>query len=272
MRDVRSTTRWTAAAGLALAVFAVGACGGTSRSGTSPSRAKAHTLTVFAAASLTTAFGAYARDFTTARVHYSFGGSDQLAAQIEHGLKPDVFAAANTQLPERLFAKGLVSRPVRFAANRLVIAVPARAAKVRGIRDLERPGVAIAIGSPTVPIGSYTRAVLARLGPGTRTAILRNVRSQEPDVNGIVGKLTQGAVDAGFTYATDVRATKGALRAIPLPRSAQPVVAYAAAIVSGAAEVPAARAFLSGLLAGPGRHDLQAAGFLPPPAASSSTR
>ena len=35
-------------------------------------------------------------------------------------------------------------------------------------------------------------------------AILANVRSEEPDVAGIIGKLTQGAVDAGFVYVTDV--------------------------------------------------------------------
>ena len=35
---------------------------------------------------------------------------------------------------------------------------------------------------------------------------------------GIVGKLTQGAVDAGFVYISDVRATDGKLKAIELPR------------------------------------------------------
>ena len=51
-----------------------------------------------------------------------------------------------------------------------------------------------------MPIGAYTREVLGRLGRAERAAILANVRSNEPDVAGVVGKLTQGAVDAGFVY------------------------------------------------------------------------
>ena len=43
------------------------------------------------------------------------------------------------------------------------------------------------------------------------------MRSNEPDVKGIVGKLTQGAVDAGFVYVTDVNATNGQLQAMELP-------------------------------------------------------
>src|SRR5581483_8503876 len=109
-----------------------------------------------------------------------------------------------------------------------------------------------------------TRAVLAKLGPVAHR-ILKNVRSEEPDVTGIVGKLTEGTVDAGFTYITDVNATKGALRAIALPASLQPVVAYGIAIVKGGAHPTQAQQFINGLLSGRGHDDLLAAGFLPPP-------
>jgi molybdate transport system substrate-binding protein len=199
-------------------------------------------------------------------VRYSFAGSDMLAAQIEQGIKPDVFASANTKLPDMLYAKGLVSKPVTFAANKLVIAVPVGSSKIESYRALEKPGVTIAIGSATVPIGSYTRQVLSKLGTTNSTKILANVRSEEPDVTGIVGKLTQGAIDAGFTYITDVQATKGALRAIALPASLQPVVAYEVAIVKGDPHPAQAQKFISGLLSGAGKTDLAQAGFLPPPA------
>ncbi len=107
--------------------------------------------------------------------------------------------------------------------------------------------------------------MLAKLGPAASAKILANVRSEEADVSGIVGKLTQGAVDAGFTYVTDVKATKGALKAIPLPASVQPVVAYGVAIVKGDSHPTQAEAFIAGLLGGAGRTDLRRAGFLPPP-------
>jgi len=236
-------------------------------SGTSPvghSSGAKQDLVVAAAASLNAAFTAYARQFPGASLHYSFAGSDMLAAQIEQGIKPDVFASANLKLPYMLYAKGLVSKPVVFAVNRLVIAVPASSTRVMSITDLENPGVTIAIGSATVPIGAYTRTVLAKLGAGA-PKILANVRSDEPDVAGIVGKLTQGAVDAGFTYLTDVRATRGALKAIALPSSLQPVVDYGVSIVRGDAHPALAQAFIQGLLNGAGKSALLQAGFLPPP-------
>jgi molybdate transport system substrate-binding protein len=258
--------RWLVALGLAILVIA--GCGSSSQSssgGSSGSSGDKPQLTVSAAASSQAAFTAYAHQFSQASVRYSFAGSDMLAAQIEQGVKPDVFASANTKLPDALYAKGLVGKPVTFAANKLVIAVPAGSTKVKGVSDLERPGVTIAIGSASVPIRSYTRDVLAKLGPAQSRKILANVRSEESDVSGIVGKLTQGAVDAGFTYVTDVKATKGALRAIPLPASLQPVVAYGVAVVKGASHPAQAQAFIAGLLSGAGRSDLLQAGFLPPP-------
>src|SRR5919107_4625112 len=98
------------------------------------------TLTVSAATSLKSAFTAYGRDFGDARVRESFAGSDELAAQIRQGVRPDVFASANTTLPDELHKHGLLEKPVVFAANRLVLAVPASGAKANGIADLAQPG------------------------------------------------------------------------------------------------------------------------------------
>jgi molybdate transport system substrate-binding protein len=258
--------RLTVVSMCALALTLAG-CGSSTSSSTSASQSSGAkgNLTVSAAASLKSAFSTYATQFPQANVRYSFAGSDMLAAQIEQGVKPDVFASANTKLPDMLYTKGLVSKPVTFAANRLVIAVPANSTKIKSVSDLEKPGVTIAIGSATVPIGAYTHTVLAKLGAPS-SKILANVRSEEPDVTGIVGKLTQGAVDAGFTYVTDVKATKGALKAIALPASLQPVVAYGVAVVKGSTHSAQAQVFISGLLSGAGKAALLNAGFLPPPA------
>jgi molybdate transport system substrate-binding protein len=255
--------RWIAAT---LGAVALAGCGSSTTSNTfGGACAGKPNLTVSAASSLKDAFTAYGRQFSQASVRYSFAGSDILAAQIEQGIKPDIFASANTKFPDQLYAKGLLSKPVVFAANRLVIAVPANS-KIKTVSDLEKPGVTIAIGAAAVPIGTYTREVLARLGATASHKILANVRSEEAEVTGIVGKLTQGAVDAGFTYVTDVKATNGALRAIPLPASLQPAVAYGIAVVKGSKHQAQAQAFISGLLSGAGKADLLKAGFLPPAA------
>jgi molybdate transport system substrate-binding protein len=219
------------------------------------------TIKVSAAASLKQAFQSYAKSFDAAKVSFSFAGSDELAAQIRQGVKPDAYAAANTKLPDDLYAKRLVGKPVRFASNQLVIAVPDGSGKVRSIADLAASGITIAAGAPTVPIGSYTREVLRRVGGTEARAIEGNIRSNEPDVAGIVGKVAQGAVDAGFVYVTDVRASKGKLIGIPLPRRLQPRVAYGAAVVTGAPHPAEARAFVVGLRSSAGRRALREAGF-----------
>ena len=246
-----------------LLALALGACGGDDDNGGESSGKP--TLTVSAASSLKGAFTGYGEQFPDASARFSFAGSDELAAQIQQGIKPDVYAAANTKLPDQLFAEGLVEKPTVFAGNRLVLAVPAEGAGVSSLSDLAEPGVKLAVGSEEVPVGTYTRTVLEKLPQDEREAILANVRTEEPDVAGITGKLTQGAVDAGFLYVSDVRATDGELKAIDLPRELQPSVAYGVAVVKGAKHPEQAKAFISGLLRGEGAQALEDAGFEPPP-------
>ncbi len=243
-----------------LVALTLGACGsdddqpgnGTSGSGE---------VVVSAAASLKNALTSYGERFDGGTVRLSFAGSDELAAQIRQGVKPDVFAAANTKLPDQLFKEGLVEQPRRFATNELVLAVPAGSDKVSSLDDLASPEVTIAIGAAGVPVGDYTLTVLGRLGDAREKPILARVRSREPDVGGIVGKLTQGAVDAGFVYRTDVRASGGKLRAIELPETLKPTVEYGVAIVKGARNRAGGEAFIDGLLRGAGAKALEASGF-----------
>jgi molybdate transport system substrate-binding protein len=245
-------------AAVLLSVAALAGCGGGGGGGAGGNTSRP--LTVSAAASLKTAFLKY-----HGGNRYSFAGSDVLAAQIKAGARPDVYAAANTKLPQELYKAGLLNKPVVFAGNRLVIAVPAGKAKVKSVADLAKPGVTIAAGSASVPVGSYTRQVLGRLPKPEAKKVLANIRSNEPDVTGVVGKLSQGAVDAGFVYVTDVKAAGGKLTAIDLPAKLQPRVAYAAAVVTGSKLHHKASGFVKGLLLGRGRAALAAAGFEPPP-------
>ena len=245
--------RWVLVVALAL----LAGCGDEAGAGGGDAR-----LVVSAASSLTKPLTACSEEFEGADVRLSFGGSDELAAQIRQGVKPDVYAAANTRLPDELAKEGLLSEPVKFATNELVIAVPADGAAT-SVEDLAEPGVKLAIGAETVPVGSYTRDVLARLPSGVQKKILANVRSEEPDVNGVVGKLTQGAADAAFVYKTDI---VDGLKAIELPEDLQPSVAYGAGVVEDAKQAELAQQYLDGLTAGPCADALGDAGFGPPPA------
>ena len=247
--------RVVAAASIVVIAAAMAGCGGSD-----PGQ-----LRVSGAASLQSAFQKYAASaFPDDEIQQSFAGSDQLAAQIEQGARPDVFASANTRYPQELYAKSLLDKPTVFARNRLVLAVPADS-DIRSLADVAQPGVSVVIGDADVPVGSYTREVLAKLPASERSAILGNVRSQEPDVSSIVGKLTQGAADAGFVYITDVRAAGSSVRAIRLLDSLQPDVAYGIGVVKDASDPDLARQFVEGLEpGGDGVQYLRQAGFLPP--------
>ncbi len=219
-------------------------------------------LTVSAASSLTEAFEDYDGDFA-GDARFSFAGSDELAAQIRAGAPVDVFASANTTLPEDLYADGLVEKPVAFARNRLVLAIPA-GSRIDALGDLSQSGIDIVVGAEGVPVGDYTRAVLAGLANPLRRSIFAAVRSEEPEVKGIVGKLVAGAADAGFVYVTDVAAAGDELRAVRLPPVLEPEVVYGIAVVADSDDRELAEEFISGLLEGHGAEDLLEAGFLRP--------
>jgi molybdate transport system substrate-binding protein len=247
---------------LALAALAlIAACGDGDEPAASTERPR---LTVSAAASLTEALTACSRDFEGAEVRLSFGGSDELAAQIRQGVKPDVYAAANTRLPEELASEELLETPVEFATNELVMALPGDEREIERVEDLAEPGVRLVIGAETVPVGAYTREVLGRLPAGVREEILANVRSEEPDVRGVVGKLTQGAADAGFVYVTDVT---GDLTGVELPPDLQTTVAYGAGVVKVTEHQELAQRYLDGLTDGACADALRDEGFGPSPAA-----
>ncbi len=212
-------------------------------------------LTVSGAASLQTALGECAGD-----ARLQFAGSDELAAQIRQGAPVDVLAAANTKIPEELAGEGKLEDPVSFVSNQLVLAVPADS-DIQALDDLEADGLRLVIGAEGVPVGDYTRTVLGNLAAEQGDAILANVRSEEPDVKGVVGKLTQGAADAGFVYATDARAAGDDLRAIELPAELEPVATYGAGVVAASEHKEQAQAFVDGLVDGPCHDALIEAGF-----------
>ena len=259
----RNTT--AIAAVIALAIGTAG-CGGDDDSGGGSSSGSTR-LVVSAASSMTKALEECTPRFgkhENANVRLSFAGSDELAAQIQQHAPVDVYAAANTKLPDQLHADGLLEQPVEFATNEFVLAVP-KDSDIRSLVDLTKEGTKIAIGSESVPIGSYTRETLAKLPHDEEKAILANVRSNEPDVKGIVGKLTQGAADAGFVYITDVNASSGDLKAIRLPSELDPHGTYAAGVVTKAKEPRLARRFVDGLTQGACADSLKKAGFGPAP-------
>ncbi|MGE5273075.1 MAG: molybdate ABC transporter substrate-binding protein [Verrucomicrobiota bacterium] len=217
-------------------------------------RERAPKLTIFAAASLTGAFQAFDSSET-----YSFAGSNTLAAQIRQGARADVFASASPRYTQDLFRAGLVEKPVTFATNRLVLIVPrSNPAGLSSVYDLGRKNVKLVVAAPAVPVGSYTRTVLRRLG---LSSVLTKVVSQESDVKGVVGKVVLGQADAGFVYVTDVKPVARDVASIRIPAWAQPRLRYEIAVVRSSSQKTAARAWVARIRGKAGRAALARAGF-----------
>jgi molybdate transport system substrate-binding protein len=216
-------------------------------------------LTVFAAASLTNVLPKIAP-----LPRYGFAGSDQLAFQIQQGAPADVFLAASPKYPELLYKQGLVQKPIQFATNTLVLIVPkANPAGIHTADDLTKPGVKIVIGDPSVPVGAYTRTVLANLG--ISAAVLKNGVSQETDVRSVLAKVALGEADAGFVYITDAKTVKGKVGVIAIRESVQPHDVYEAAVVKSSPHLQAAYRFLTRLIRPAAQQTLERFGFGPRP-------
>ena len=215
------------------------------------------TLVVYAASSLTSAFTAIGAEFEErqagVRVIFNFAGSQALATQIEHGAVADVFASADAVDMERLQRNGLLAAdPIVFAENRLVVAVPAaNPAELSSLRDLARPGVRIIVGQENVPIGRFTRQVLANLsadatfGSAFREAVLANVRSEELNVRQVLAKVVLGEADAGFVYVSDVAGPTAGVTKLSIPDAANVRAAYPIALLASSKEPELARQFIA---------------------------
>jgi molybdate transport system substrate-binding protein len=222
--------------------------------------AGAQALTVYAAASLRDAFPKIDGAAT-----YSFLGSNQLQAQIERGAPADVFASASPNEARALFRAGLCTRPVTFATNVLVLVTPrGNPGHVRSVYSLRTGSRRLSVGTAGVPIGAYTRQVLARL---RLTSILRTNRvSLDPNVAAITSKVALGSADAGFVYATDAKSVNDRTDTVSLPRWAQPPVRYGMCVVRRAGvDTAAANAFIAKVRSTDGRRILRSYGFGLPP-------
>jgi molybdate transport system substrate-binding protein len=222
--------------------------------------AAASALNVYAASSLRDVFTRIDPSPT-----FNFLGSNTLQAQIERGAPADVFASASPQEAQALFNGGHCQRPVTFATNKLVLIVPkANPGAIKSVYALRKGGLRLAVGNRGVPVGTYTRTLLKRLG--LSSVLTKNTVSQEANVAGIVSKVALGSADAGFVYVTDGRIASDKVTAIRLPRYAQPPVRYQICQVKrSGADVGGAASFIAKVRSNRGRGVLKAAGFGLPP-------
>ena len=254
MRLVRARHR----ALLAAALLGLTACTG-SQAQPQPT----HSVSVFAAASLAGAFRAIGADFTRANpsthVDFNFAGSSTLVTQIQQGAPADVFASADQVSMQKLVDSRLViGSPQVFATNQLQIVVQAGNPKgITRLQDLARPGLVVVLCGYTVPCGRYSGQALLKAGVRLTPASL------EADVKAVVSKVALGEADAGLVYVTDIKAGTG-VQGVSIPPDQNVVATYPIAVLTGAHDAGASRAFVDFVLSSQAQGILASFGFAGP--------
>jgi molybdate transport system substrate-binding protein len=221
-------------------------------------------LTVFAAASLTGAFGEIGKAFSQANpgatVTFSFDASSALAQQISQGAPADVFASADTTNMDKVTKANLNGTPpVIFATNLLAIIVPKGNPKgITGVSDLDKSGIKVVLCAPQVPCGKYANQILAKANV-TVTPV-----SLEENVKGVVTKVTSGEADAGIVYVTDVTAAGPSAQAVTIPADLNVVAQYPIATVKASKNTTADAAFIAYVTGPDGQAILAKYGFMKP--------
>lgn len=235
----------------------------------------AQTVTVFAAASLTSAFEQIALDFEAAcpgvDVVFNFAGSATLAAQLAEGAPADVFASADErQMAAAADSGRITALPAIFAHNRLAIITPAdNPAGISTFRDLAAPGLRLVLAAPGVPVRAYTDEMLARvasnrqIGPAFSEAVLANVVSEEDNVRQVAVKVQLGEADAGVVYTSDAVLEPALVQVIAIPRMINPRASYPIAPLADSAQPALAADFIAAVLSAEGQAVLAGFGFEP---------
>jgi molybdate transport system substrate-binding protein len=259
------STRWKTVVVVMATMLVAASCGGSSSgsSGGSSGGSSRGTLNVFAAASLTNAFGQLEKTFEQQhpgwKVTLNLAGSDQLAAQIEQKAPADVFAAASTKYPEQLQGENLLGKTTNFATNTLVLVTPkSNPARIKTAQNLEKGDAKVVVADPAVPLGSYTETVLGNLGIDESKL---NIVSKEQDAESVLAKLTSGEADAGFVYVTDALSQKAKLHEIEFPASADATATYPVGIVSYSKNTKAAQQWIDLVNSPQGQAVLEQLGF-----------
>lgn len=231
-------------------------------------------LTVFAAASLTDAFTELGKAFDATsgnKTTFSFAGSQALRTQLENGAKADVYASANDAQYTPLVTKGIVAAGQPFVRNKLTLIAPKDNPALQTLKDLTKPGLKLVIADKTVPVGDYTRRMLAAIdksgtyGKDFAARTLKNVVSEETNVRQVALKVQLGEADAAVVYATDVTPTlRPLVRVVALPTRFNQNASYPIGVLKASVSPDAAQAFVSYVQSAAGQQILKKWGFLSP--------
>ncbi len=233
-----------------------------------PVAGRAGEITVFAAASLKTALDQAVAGFRAATgtsVVLSYGGTPQLALQIQQGAPADLFLSASASWMDRLQAEQLIDASTRtdLWGNTLVLvsraagAAPLTIDRTTDLAGLLEGGKLSLARIDSVPAGQYARQALDNLG---LWAAVESQVVQSENVRVALELVASGEAALGIVYGSDAVAEPRVhvLGTFP-PDSHEPIV-FPGAVTANAGNPADAAAFLA-WLAGPARADFAAQGF-----------
>jgi molybdate transport system substrate-binding protein len=232
-------------------------------------------LTVFAAASLTDAFGEIKTDLEAEHpnltITYNFAGSQALVTQLGEGAEADIFASANNTQMKAAQEKDLISgTPITFVKNKLVIVTPPdNPAGIDSPDDLGAPGVRLVLAQADVPVGRYAREAVCGMGQDTATSgedfvnrVAGNVVSEEEDVRDVLAKVVLGEADAGIVYVSDAVVAGDKVQQVEIPADVNILATYPISTVTGGDDA-LGNAFIAYVISDDGQATLADFGFEP---------
>ena len=233
-------------------------------------------VVAFTAASLKGVTPKLASDFEKMypghKVVFNLDGTQALKTQVMNGAYADVFISASNAYTTELTKGGyFVDGTVKpLTSNYVIVILPANnPAKIQSLADLAKPGVKIAIGDKSVPVGTATNAAIGNLAKSTynqewNTSVIKNIVTYETAEPGVATKVALGEVDAGFVYeSTYTAAPRGTYTAITIPKKDNYLQTYTIGVMKQSTSKGAAADFENFMLSTIGQQDLKDYGFRP---------
>lgn len=181
-------------------------------------------LIVFAAASMTETMNQIAEMYKTVAPNvtltYNFDSSGTLKTQIQEGAECDLFISAGQKQMNQLDITAdsevntdkldfvLEGTRINLLENRVTLCVPEGNPKdIKSFEDLadklKEGSVLMAMGNSDVPIGQYTKKILAFYGLDEEKLAKDGVITYGTNVKEVTTQVTEASVDCGVVYCTD---------------------------------------------------------------------
>ncbi|MDV7612246.1 molybdate ABC transporter substrate-binding protein [Acinetobacter baumannii] len=195
--------------------------------------AKAESVTVYAAASLTNAINDLEKIYekqNKVEVKTSYAGSSTLAKQIEAGAPADIFISADTQWMDYLQNKKRVAANdrINLLGNRLVLITPKGQSlniKLDKTTDPNKvfTGKICTGDTKSVPVGKYAKQAFTNLGWWSR---IEPKLVETEDVRAALNFVARGECQVGIVYATDAAISKDVKVAGVFPENTHSPIIY----------------------------------------------